>query len=156
MAKSKRNAKEPLPEYKVGDCVSFPFGSGWVTGKVVEDRGCLGIGGRRLYGIKFEINPGEQAYVEAAADELTAGATTTPRTATNDHRRQALENGTSVATPPGDLNQVLKLARKLSAAERGALLARLSANYRPGNSSSCWRGCWSDSRRTAYAPCWRN
>jgi hypothetical protein len=74
MAKKKTNGKAPRPLFKKGDVVSFPFGDGHGTGQVVEDRGCLGIGGRRLYGIKFEINPGDQRYVEVPEEELTAGA----------------------------------------------------------------------------------
>jgi hypothetical protein len=74
MGKSKNNKKSPLPLYKKGDFVSFGFGSDVVTGQIVEDRGCLGIGGRRLYGIKFEVNPGEQTYIEMPEVELTAEA----------------------------------------------------------------------------------
>ena len=72
MAKAKTNAKAPRPLFKVGDVVSFLFGNGQVMGQVVEDRGCLGIGGRRLYGIKFEINPGDQAYIELPEVDMTA------------------------------------------------------------------------------------
>jgi hypothetical protein len=74
MAKSKRNGKANRPLFKKGDVVSFLFGSGSATGRIVEDRGCLGVGGRRLYGIHFEINPGEQRYIEIPEVELTAGA----------------------------------------------------------------------------------
>ena len=74
MAK-KANGKANRPLFKKGDRVSFLFGTGRATGEVVEDRGCLGIGGRRLYGIKFEINPGDQAYIEMPEEELTAGST---------------------------------------------------------------------------------
>ena len=70
----KRAEKEKPPLYKVGDLVSFPFGDGQMTGKIVEDRGCLGIGGRRLYGIRFEFYPGNERYVEAPEEELTAGS----------------------------------------------------------------------------------
>jgi hypothetical protein len=73
MAKRKVNGKASPPLFKKGDRVSFLFGMGTVTGEVVEDRGCLGIGGRRLYGIKFEINPGDLAYIEVPEEELTAG-----------------------------------------------------------------------------------
>jgi hypothetical protein len=74
MSKIKTESKAPSPLFKKGDLVSFLFGSGSVTGQVVEDRGCLGVGGRRLYGIKFEINPGEQRYTEMPEEELTAAA----------------------------------------------------------------------------------
>jgi hypothetical protein len=74
MAKIKTNGKARPPLFKIGDLVSFLFGNGTVTGQVVEDRGCLGIGGRRLYGIKFEINPGDRVYTEMPEEELTAEA----------------------------------------------------------------------------------
>lgn len=74
MARTRRNGRTPPPTYRVGDVVSFTIGRTWVTGRVVEDRGGLGIGGRRLYGIKFDVNPGEERYIELPEVELTAGA----------------------------------------------------------------------------------
>ena len=74
MAKIKIDGKTNRPLFKIGDSVSFLFGSGSATGQIVEDRGCLGVAGRRLYGIKFEINPGEERYTEMPEEELTAGA----------------------------------------------------------------------------------
>ena len=74
MAKIKKNGEVRRPLFKIGDIVSFPFGDGRITAKVVEDRGCLGIGGRRLYGVHFEINPGEQRYGEVPEEEMSAGA----------------------------------------------------------------------------------
>jgi hypothetical protein len=38
----------------------------------VEDRGCLGIGGRRLYGIRIEFGPEDSSYTEMPEVELTA------------------------------------------------------------------------------------
>jgi hypothetical protein len=73
MSKMKSNGKASRPLFKKGDTVTFLYGSGSVSGQVVEDRGCLGIGGRRLYGIRFEINPGNQGYIEMPEEELTAG-----------------------------------------------------------------------------------
>jgi hypothetical protein len=74
MATIKTNSKKHAPLFKNGDRVSFIFGNGTVTGRIVEDRGRLGIGGRRLYGIRFEINPGDQSYIEIPEVELTAEA----------------------------------------------------------------------------------
>src|SRR3954449_2558681 len=71
MAKKKR-ISEPEPLFKVGDRVRFPFGSGEASGIIVEDRGCLGVGGRRLYGINIEWSPGETSYAEMPEVELTA------------------------------------------------------------------------------------
>ncbi len=75
MAKGNSTGKRKRPLFKIGDFVSFFFGNWTVTGKIVEDRGCLGIGGRRLYGIRFEINPGEEAYIEVPEVELTGAST---------------------------------------------------------------------------------
>lgn len=71
MAKKKK-LHEPQPVFKVGDRVKFPFGSGEVTGIVVEDRGGLGIGGRRLYGINIEFSPDVLRYTEMPEEELEA------------------------------------------------------------------------------------
>jgi hypothetical protein len=72
MKKNNGNGKGNRPLFKIGDLVSFVYGNGTATGKVVEDRGCLGIGGRRLYGIRFEINPGDETYyIEVPEVELT-------------------------------------------------------------------------------------
>jgi hypothetical protein len=71
MAK-KKQASQPKPLFKVGDRVRFVFGWGEVTGVIVEDRGGLGVGGRRVYGIKFDVNPGESTYTEMPEEELTA------------------------------------------------------------------------------------
>jgi hypothetical protein len=57
--------------FHVGDEVTFLYGNGRVRGTIVEDRGCLGRGGRRLYGIRFEPNPEDYAYTEMGDDELS-------------------------------------------------------------------------------------
>jgi len=75
MPKKKNAEKAKPPLFKIGDPVTFIFGTGHMDGKIVEDRGCLGIGGRRLYGIRLEFYPGEQRYIEIPEEELTAGAT---------------------------------------------------------------------------------
>jgi hypothetical protein len=71
MAK-KKPPREPEPAFKVGDRVSFLFGSSEVVGTIVEDRGCLGVGGRRLYGIRFPAEPGELLYTEMPEVQLKA------------------------------------------------------------------------------------
>jgi hypothetical protein len=42
----------------------------------VEDRGGLGVGGRRLYEIRFEIYPADQSYIEIPEEELNAESAT--------------------------------------------------------------------------------
>ena len=46
VANGRHNAR---PVFRVGDRVRFTFGVTPVEGKVVEDRGAIGVGGRRLY-----------------------------------------------------------------------------------------------------------
>ena len=75
MSKTRTNHKPPRPLFRIGDIVSFLFGDGHATGHIVEDRGCLGIRGRRLYGIKFDLNPGDERYIEVPEEDLTAVAT---------------------------------------------------------------------------------
>ena len=71
MAK-KKQPREPAPLFKVGDRVTFPLGDGEVRGIIVEDRGCLGVGGRRLYGIHIEFGPGDSRYTEMAEVHIKA------------------------------------------------------------------------------------
>ena len=52
---NRRRKGEPRPNFHVGDPVTFQFGTASVTGKVTEDRGCIGVGGRRLYQITFDL-----------------------------------------------------------------------------------------------------
>jgi hypothetical protein len=56
---------------KIGSLVSFVFGTKPVTGVIVEDRGPLGAGGRRLYRIRLPIEAVESFELEMPEDEIT-------------------------------------------------------------------------------------
>jgi hypothetical protein len=57
--------------FRVGDRVEFDWGPrDVVEGVIIEDRGLLGVGGRRLYGITFRIDPGEEMVTELGEDQL--------------------------------------------------------------------------------------
>lgn len=43
--------------FKVGDRVRFKLGAHHVVGRVVEDRGSIGIDGRQLVRVEVEIDP---------------------------------------------------------------------------------------------------
>ena len=58
--------------FKKGDRVKIPFGPSVVTGEVVEDRGEIGVHGRRLYRVKYDIGAGEDWFSEVAEEEITA------------------------------------------------------------------------------------
>jgi hypothetical protein len=56
---------------RVGDTVRFSFGGNTtVTGKVTEDRGPIGVGGRRLYQITYYLGKDNRYIVEMPACEF--------------------------------------------------------------------------------------
>jgi hypothetical protein len=48
------------PRLRVGDVVRFPFGAYKATGRIIEDRGNIGVGGRRLVRVSVEIGVGDE------------------------------------------------------------------------------------------------
>lgn len=63
--------KNPGP-LRVGDRVRMQFGGVQVEATVVEDRGNLGEGGKRVYGVLFRMDDVSDAmYTERVVDELT-------------------------------------------------------------------------------------
>lgn len=74
MGKPARNPwvdKHPGP-FREGDRVWLFWGSTEVEGTVVEDRGNLGVGGKRLYGVTFRVDDvSDPIYTELEPEELT-------------------------------------------------------------------------------------
>jgi hypothetical protein len=64
-------AKKRKPRFRVGDWVSFDYGSRKELAKVIEDRGGLGVRGRRPYRIQPDPERESSAY-EMPEDELAA------------------------------------------------------------------------------------
>jgi hypothetical protein len=63
--------KNPGPLH-VGDRVRMQFGVEEVEATVVEDRGNLGEGGKRIYGVRFRLDDvSDEMYMERVVDELT-------------------------------------------------------------------------------------
>jgi hypothetical protein len=60
------------PRFRRGDLVKFQFGVRFVQGSVKEDRGPIGVKGRRLYLVEFLPEPQSDSpfLVELPADEL--------------------------------------------------------------------------------------
>ena len=54
----------------VGDTVRFRVGARSLTGQVREDRGPIGIGGRRLYLVAYELGKGNWYVTELPADQI--------------------------------------------------------------------------------------
>jgi hypothetical protein len=55
---------------QAGDKVRFRIGARSLTGQVREDRGPIGVGGRRLYLVVYELGEGNWYATELPADEI--------------------------------------------------------------------------------------
>jgi hypothetical protein len=63
--------KKPGP-FRVGDSVRIPFGSESIEATIVEDHGNLGVGGMRIYGVRFRVDDiTDEIYTERDADQIT-------------------------------------------------------------------------------------
>jgi hypothetical protein len=58
------------PSFRVGDRVRVDFGRRKLTGVIVEDRGPIGIQGRRLFQVDLPMDPSEPMSVELPEDEM--------------------------------------------------------------------------------------
>jgi hypothetical protein len=59
-------------KFRVGQRVRILYGRPGTIAEVVEDRGPLGIGGRRLYGVRFRVDPWNEITTERPEDALEA------------------------------------------------------------------------------------
>ena len=63
-------ALSPGP-YREGEHVSFLYGSGRIEGIITEDRGNLGVGGRRLYRVQVPSDSSSEGWdIELPAEDL--------------------------------------------------------------------------------------
>ena len=53
MARNRIDPRFPPSKYHVGDRVRFHWGFTPVIGEIIEDRGKIGVGGRRLWHVRF-------------------------------------------------------------------------------------------------------
>ena len=60
---------------KVGDRVSFRLAGRKISGTIVEDRGRIGSGSRRLFAVRAKIGRLDVAVVEIPAEELSGSST---------------------------------------------------------------------------------
>jgi hypothetical protein len=65
-------SKKSQRTIRVGDKVRFQLAGRTVRGKVREDRGPIGVGGRRLYLITYEMGKGNTYSIELPRDEIDA------------------------------------------------------------------------------------
>ena len=57
-------------QFQKGDRVKFRLGTRMVRGTIKEDRGPIGIKGRRLYLVEFPAEPPAPAQIELPAEEM--------------------------------------------------------------------------------------
>jgi hypothetical protein len=55
---------------QVGDHVRVNMSGNPLLGRIKEDRGPIGVGGRRLYGIILDMGADEPLYIELPADRI--------------------------------------------------------------------------------------
>lgn len=55
----------------VGTIVRLPMGRGQITARIIEDRGLLGIEGRRLYRVETLMDPEESSTFEVSEESVT-------------------------------------------------------------------------------------
>jgi hypothetical protein len=59
------------PSIRVGDKIRFNVGGDqFIEGQIIEDRGPIGVGGRRLYGISYDLGADHPYYIEMPAVEF--------------------------------------------------------------------------------------
>lgn len=68
-SKNPSNDKEVIVNYHVGDWIQFELGLTNRIGVIVEDRGCLGAEGRRLWRVQFEWYE-DGSFLEMLEDEM--------------------------------------------------------------------------------------
>ena len=56
--------------FGVGDWVSFQYGPGKAQAQIIEDRGTLGINGRRIYRVRLDLEDGESTSFELLEEDL--------------------------------------------------------------------------------------
>ena len=72
MADTRRAKRKKQARLRVGDRVRFHFVDRWVVGTIIEDRGNLAFGGRRLLRVCAPRIDAEDLIIELPADELRA------------------------------------------------------------------------------------
>jgi hypothetical protein len=80
------------PLFHIGDWVTFHYGPKKVSAKVVEDRGTLGVNGRRLYRVQLDEEPGEAFAFEMPENELETAATPVRQSYHVEYTRQEKTN----------------------------------------------------------------
>jgi hypothetical protein len=61
-----------IARFRVGDWISLLYGPRRILAQVIEDRGRIGVRGRRLYGVRIDFAEGTPTILEVGEDEVEA------------------------------------------------------------------------------------
>jgi hypothetical protein len=61
---------QPPGKFRVGQRVRLKHGFRGLIAEVVEDRGPIGVGGRRLYGVRLRLDPWNELTTERPEESL--------------------------------------------------------------------------------------
>ncbi len=72
MAAARRSKRKKKARLRVGDRVRFHYVNRWLVGTIIEDRGLLATGRRRLWRIRVRRRDADDLITELPADDLRA------------------------------------------------------------------------------------
>jgi len=72
MAKNSGTPREARRSFHLGNRVRFLLGARLMDGVIIEDRGFIGVGGRRLWGVEVDMKPDYYARFELSEDDFKA------------------------------------------------------------------------------------
>lgn len=58
-------------KFRVGEQIKFRFCKKYITGTIIEDRGKIGVGGRRLWRIEFNLSNQKPSHIELPEIEIS-------------------------------------------------------------------------------------
>jgi hypothetical protein len=72
MTATPRTNRPKRARLRVGDRVRFHFADRWLVGTIIEDRGLLAPGRKRVLRVRVRRSQGDDLITEMPADELRA------------------------------------------------------------------------------------
>jgi hypothetical protein len=78
---------QPRGKFRIGQKVRMKHGFRGMIGEVIEDRGPIGVRGRRLYSVRLRVDPWNEHTSELPEESLEAvgdGSNSTPRAGRNE------------------------------------------------------------------------
>lgn len=71
---SRKQRTRAKDELEVGDAVKVAFGGRQVMGTIIEDRGYIGVRGRRMVRVRISLGPDDEIAFDLPAEELVRAA----------------------------------------------------------------------------------